>query len=537
MARRGLAAAFQWTEARLDAAFGARHNPLHQLGALGFFYYWVVAVTGIYLYVFFDTGTTEAYDSVEYLTVEQWYLGGVMRSLHRYASDGMVLMMAVHIVREFAFGRFRGPRWFTWTTGVPVAGFVLAAGITGYWLVWDTLAQYVAIATSEWFDWLGIFGERIARNFLTPASLDDRFFTLLMFIHIVVPLFLLLVLWIHLLRVTRPAINPSRGLAAGTFVMLLALSLAKPAVSHPPADLALVPTALQLDWFYLFPYPLMDATSYGAVWGMTLCVTVVLVALPWLPPRWRAAPAVVHLESCNGCARCADDCPYEAITMRPRSDNLPFEREAAVDPALCTACGICAGACPTAMPFRRRSALVPGIELPDLTIDDLRARCAAASAALPATGKREPRILVFGCRHGAPVEGLASSGDGGVAVVTQPCTAGIPPSFVDYALSRGLADGVVVAGCAEGDCEYRFGPDWTDQRFARRRDPYLRTRVPRDRLAVVWTADGKALRRAVADLKARLADMTTDAPGGDARGAVGGDAPAVAAAASSGPHG
>ena len=248
---------FLWLEALLDRIFGSRWNPLYQLGALGFFYYWVVTVSGIYIYIFFDTGTTAAYQSVESMTVDQWYLGGVMRSLHRYASDGMVLMMLVHMLREFAYGRFRGPRWFTWTTGFPILVFVFVAGISGYWLVWDSLAQYIAIATTEWFDWLGIFGEPIARNFLTPISLDGRFFTLLMFIHIVVPLLMLLVLWIHLLRVSRPEINPSRGLALGTFVMLLVLSLVQPAVSQGPADLAKVPQLLDLDWYYLAAFPLM----------------------------------------------------------------------------------------------------------------------------------------------------------------------------------------------------------------------------------------------------------------------------------------
>ena len=185
--RRSLRLGFEWSEALLDRVFGPAWNPLHNLGALGFFYYWIVAVTGIYLYIFFDTGATEAYESVEYLTHDQWYLGGVMRSFHRYASDGMVLFMAVHMVREFSLDRYRGARWFTWLTGIPVLWLVLIAGITGYWLVWDTLAQYVAIASTEWLDWLPIFGEPIARNFMTPESLDDRFFTLLMFMHIGAP--------------------------------------------------------------------------------------------------------------------------------------------------------------------------------------------------------------------------------------------------------------------------------------------------------------------------------------------------------------
>ena len=35
------------------------------LGSLGWFLFWIVAVTGIYIYVFFDTGVTQAYASLE----------------------------------------------------------------------------------------------------------------------------------------------------------------------------------------------------------------------------------------------------------------------------------------------------------------------------------------------------------------------------------------------------------------------------------------------------------------------------------------
>ena len=58
----------------------------------------------------------------------------------------------------------------------------------------------------------------------------------------------------------------------------------------------------------------------------------------------------------------------------------------------------------------------------------------------------------------------------------------LPPSFVDFALSRNLADGVFLAGCAEGDCFFRLGEQWTRERLAGSRDPYLRKRVNRSRL-------------------------------------------------------
>ena len=176
--RMALRFAFERLERLLGLAFPPAWNPLYHLGALGFFFYWIVAVSGIYVYLFFDTGVAAAYGSVEYLTHQQWYAGGVMRSLHRYASDAMVVVMVVHLFREFSLDRYRGPRWFTWVTGVPILLLVIASGITGYWLVWDKLAQYVAVVTTEWLDELPIFGQSIARNFLAPDALDDRFFTL-----------------------------------------------------------------------------------------------------------------------------------------------------------------------------------------------------------------------------------------------------------------------------------------------------------------------------------------------------------------------
>ncbi len=420
-----------------------------------------------------------AYASLEYVSRQQWYAAGVMRSLHRYASDGLVVMMLLHLVREFALDRYRGVRWFSWVTGVPVLVLVFVAGITGYWMVWDSLAQYVALVTTEWLDRLPIFGEPIARNFLSPETLESRFFTLMVFMHIAVPLIALIILWVHLQRVTRPRINPPRGLAVSMFLAMLALSLVHPAMSQAPADLAKVPGTLGLDWFYLPLYPLLDGWPGPVTWSAAGVLLGLLVALPWLPPMRKPAAAVVDLANCNGCVRCFNDCPFNAIMIGERTDGLPFERQAIVNPSLCVGCGICAGSCPTSMPFRRASALSPGIDLPDHSIAALRETLHASAARLTGRG----RIMVFGCDHGVPIMAAAR---GNVGVVPLRCAGQLPPSFIDYVLSRKLADGVVITGCAEGSCHARFGDRWTKARLARERDPYLRARVPRERVRVLW---------------------------------------------------
>jgi ferredoxin/coenzyme F420-reducing hydrogenase delta subunit len=492
--RYALRRGFELIEGPFERLFGPALNPLAQLGALGFFFFWIVAVSGIYLFAFFDTGIERAYESVEYISRAQWFHAGVMRSLHRYASDLMVVMVATHLLRQFANDQYRGVRWFSWFTGLPIIWLLYGSGITGYWLVWDRLAQYGAITTSELLDRLPIFGEPIARNFVSTGTLTSRFFTLMVFMHIAVPLILLFIMWVHILRISRPKINPPRALALMSLVALLGVALWNPALSQGHVDLAKAPIGVGLDWFYLPLYPLTDIWGRSGVWAFLGAFSLMIGLMPWLPPLRRARAAEVDLAHCNGCARCAEDCPYEAIRMVGRTDGLPFPSQAQVNAALCTSCGICVGACPSSTPFRRSEELKTGIDLPDFTLKELRERTIAAAKALQGPA----RVLVFACEHGG-----ARQLDGAVRL---PCVAMAPPSLFDFVLSQDLADGVAIAGCAESACFSRLGVAWTQQRIAGTRDPYLRARVPRERMATIWTS-ALATHRVVADIAAFTAKV------------------------------
>jgi ferredoxin/coenzyme F420-reducing hydrogenase delta subunit len=488
---------------RLDVlcarAFPPEWNPMAQLGAIGWFMFWIVAVSGVYLYIFFDTGISGTWRSVEAITRDQWWAGGVMRSLHRYASDALVVMALLHMLREWSMDRMRGNHWFAWATGVPLLLFIYVCGITGYWLVWDVRAQYVAVQTTALLDLVPIFGEPIGRNFVDQASVSDRFFTLMAFIHIAAPLLMLLFMWIHIARHARARSNPACGLGVVMLLVLVALSLAHPALSEPPADLDRIPQSVALDWFYLPAYPLIDRWGGVAVWAVSLGFLALLLLMPWLPPRRTPPPARVDLANCNGCARCFADCPFGAITMAPRSDGRSYAQEALVNADQCMACGICVGSCPTATPMRSAADFVAGIELPDRPLSALRLEVQQAAARLSG----DARVIVIACGSGADIAGSA---DGGVATIRLPCVAMLPPSFIDYIVSRGLADGVLLAGCAPGNCYHRLGDRWTEERIAGQRDPWLRERVPRGRVAVSWAARGDGRQRA-ADVAAFQAQL------------------------------
>ncbi len=499
--------ALRFVEKGLGAVFTDRFNPFYYLGSLAFYFFWIVAVSGIYLFIYFETSIAGAYQSVEVLTVEQWYFGGVMRSLHRYASDAMLLMMGLHLYKEWVTGRFRGARWFSWVSGVPLVWLLFAAGIGGYWLVWDELAQYIAVLTAEWLDWLPIFSESMARNFLNNSWVSDRFFSLLVFLHIGIPLALLLGMWIHIQRISQPMTNPPKRLALGTLGTLLVLSVIHPAVSQPPANLDQSVTLINFDWFYLHLYPLLDLGSPEAMWLVTGLITFGLFLLPLLPNKKRNPAAVVDLEHCNGCGWCVADCPYAAIRLRDRTDSLPHEEEAWVNSKLCVGCGICVGACSTATPFRKVGIVQPGVDLPGEWLEKLREEIYEKARA----SSDKSRIAVFGCQHSAQEK---LPGNDALMVLTLPCIAALPPSFIDFIFSRNIADGVLLTGCRESDCFHRRGVQWTEERIAAQREPRLRDRVIRERIRLCWCGDSIGeLKDAVTAFADELAQQTSEEAG------------------------
>jgi len=472
-------------ESWFNISFGTEWNPLYHLGTLSFFLFWIILISGIYLFIPFHGSLEGAHASVEWITHEQWYVAGVMRSLHRYASDAVVVTVLLHMFKEFASGRYRGFRWFSWVTGIPNLWMIVTIGITGYWLVWDEMAQYIAVGSAQLMDALPIFSGAMTRNFVS-GGMTDRFFILIEFLHLLgQPMLLMFMLWIHVKRLSNVNINPPRGLAVGTLVALLALSLVAPATSHAPADLGRVPTEIHIDWYYLNVYPLLEYWPAQQVWLLTIGLTLLLMVVPWLLPKKDGAKAVVNLEHCNGCGICFEDCPFDAITLQARTDGARYEHEVAVDPALCGACGICAGSCPASNPFRTpRGELLTGIDMPQLPVDQMRNQVREAIGKM--TG--ELKIIVFGCEHGIDVDRMNSDDTLGVKLI---CSGMLPPTLVEYALKQG-ADGVMVTGCRQNDCYYRFGNRWTRLRFSGERKPSLRARAERERILIHGGAEPDA---------------------------------------------
>jgi CDP-4-dehydro-6-deoxyglucose reductase, E3 len=276
----------QWcfvkVEGLFNLAFGEKLNPLYHIGQISYYLMWLIVASGLYLYAFFETSVAGAPASVDALTHGQPWAGGVLRSVHRYASDGVVLTMLLHMARHWAFDRYRGFRWFSWVSGMVLLWLVYVAGINGYMLPWDRLAKFTVIATAEWFDWLPVFNGTLVRNFIFEENVNDRLFSLLSFIHIGVPLAVLAILWVHTQRVPQARTSPPLPIMLVLTAALIFLSALKPAVSQTQESFD-----LGFDWFYLPVLALLYRWTPGEVWLIVGAGSALLFLLPWLPPKRR----------------------------------------------------------------------------------------------------------------------------------------------------------------------------------------------------------------------------------------------------------
>lgn len=315
-------------------------NPFHHLGTLTIFMLLVLIVTGVYLTIIYRPGAEVAYGTVEKIS-STWY-GSLIRSVHRYASDAMIILIVLHLCRMFVGDRFWGQRWLAWTSGWIMLAMTWLAGTFGYWLVWDQRAQWMTEFMME-----NIAGSS-GLTYIAPDLASRTFsnFVIILFLHVFIPIITFFFINIHSLRLSRARWWTPRWAAIQALIGLIVLSLFKPAMSYAPADLSTMVESVPVDSFYLALLPLTDLWGNVIFWGLAILTAGSLFLLPWLASGRDMGPAVVTDDKCTGCVLCYTDCPYDAIRMVERNDDSGYQKLAVVNAGQCTGCGICVGSCP-----------------------------------------------------------------------------------------------------------------------------------------------------------------------------------------------
>ena len=70
----------------------------------------IAVISGIALLFWYTPSVHQAHESLERLRASSW-LGQLVRSVHRYSSDGCLFFVLLHACRIVCQRRFTGSRW------------------------------------------------------------------------------------------------------------------------------------------------------------------------------------------------------------------------------------------------------------------------------------------------------------------------------------------------------------------------------------------------------------------------------------------
>lgn len=460
-------------------------NPLYHLGTLSIYLLIVITVTGIYLTVFYRPGTVVAYASVERIS-NQWF-GSLMRSIHRYGSDGLLLLMLLHGLKTLLSDRYWGARWLAWVSGWLMLAASWFIGTSGYWLVWDLKAQWL----TEYL--INYIGGAVAITFLGVDISSSTFviFVIVLFVHIFLPLSLLVLTIIHILRLTRARIWSPRWALYLSTLALAVLSVWAPVTSAEPANLSRFIDSVDLDAWYLGFLPVIDRYGTLPFWAATFIFFGVFTILPWLSKGKHDGPAVIADPHCTGCALCATECPYRAIEMNYRQDDVTrFKSIAVINTDLCTGCGLCVGTCATM-----------GVEMAKIVTANVFDLGILNEVTNQVNQGAQP-VVIFTCQRQAALQTLPQAVEGqqlqlnvdrkksdqaeqppvylgswhnpessqNMTTITcvLPCTGMVDVDWVKQLFSVG-ARHIILLNCPYDDCNYREGPRWLSNRLNRRK--------------------------------------------------------------------
>lgn len=291
-----------------------RHSYWYNMGGILLFLFSVQVITGILLMIYYRPA--EPWFSVQRIVMEVPF-GNIVRSVHHWSANLMVLTIFLHMFSTFFMKAYRPPREFTWLIGLGLGAITLLFGFSGYLLPWDDLSFFatrVGISEIEKAPLIGGWIADLARGG-PDVTLDTigRFYVL----HVtVLPLIIIGLIGAHLLFIQIQGMSETDSFAAqpqekkryskffsdyligeipiwlALSALLIALAAAFPRELMPEADpFASAPVGIKPEWYFLSQFQLLKLFP-GSIelLGMALLGLgpLVFLALPFID---RSIPA------------------------------------------------------------------------------------------------------------------------------------------------------------------------------------------------------------------------------------------------------
>ena len=167
------------------------------------FCFFVQVVTGLILWTSYSPSAQSAWESV-YFIQHQMTAGWLLRGVHHFTAEAMVVLMAIHFVQVVIDGAYRAPREINFWLGLILMQIVLGLSLTGYLLPWDQKGYWATRVATKMMGLVPIFGDSLQRIIVGGSEYGHFTLTRFFALHAgVLPALLMIFLTLHVLMFRR----------------------------------------------------------------------------------------------------------------------------------------------------------------------------------------------------------------------------------------------------------------------------------------------------------------------------------------------
>jgi quinol-cytochrome oxidoreductase complex cytochrome b subunit len=185
------------------------------LGLISLFLLVFTTISGVLLMIYYNPSTGDAYNTVKDIKYVV-FAGNLMRNVHKWAGEGMIIFVMLHMARVLYTGSYKKGREFNWVIGIVLLILTFVLNLSGYMLPWDQLSYWALVIVSnilqspkELTDILGITEYfdigGMSKEFLLGGTTPGKETLIrVYFLHIMLlPLILSIFLGVHFWRIRK----------------------------------------------------------------------------------------------------------------------------------------------------------------------------------------------------------------------------------------------------------------------------------------------------------------------------------------------
>ena len=268
------------------------------------FTFMVQLITGLFLWTAYSPSAQTAWESVYYIQEIMW-LGNILRGIHHYAAQAMVVLMAIHLMQVVVDGAYRAPREINFWLGLVLMQIVLGLSLTGYLLPWDQKGYYATQVTTKIMGATPLIGQQVQELAQGGPEYGHHTLTRFFAMHAgILPGLLMAFLALHIYVFRRHGLTvcekrrgedtvfwPDQVLkdavaCLGVLAVVLGLAIFRGAELSAPADSSQAYSAARPEWYFLFLFRFLRFEAvehFGLAFGAIIVPGAIMGIIAAMP--------------------------------------------------------------------------------------------------------------------------------------------------------------------------------------------------------------------------------------------------------------